>query len=148
MTRRKWSIAGQLFALQVVVVTLLVAAATVGVALVARADARHAAREEVLSVAETVARSPEVAVALRSADPSATLQPYAESIRLATRTDFVVVMAPDRTRYCTPTRPRSAARSSARSHRPWPGDPSPSSTRERSASRSVPWSRSAPPTAR
>ncbi|MEV4199589.1 sensor histidine kinase [Micromonospora globbae] len=99
MTRRKWSIAGQLFALQVVVVTLLVAAATVGVALVARADARHAAREEVLSVAETVARSPEVAVALRSADPSATLQPYAESIRLATRTDFVVVMAPDRTRY-------------------------------------------------
>ncbi|WBB65258.1 sensor histidine kinase [Micromonospora sp. WMMD812] len=99
MTGRKWSIAGQLFALQVVVVTLLVAAATAGVALVARADARAAAREEVLAVAETVARSPQVAAALRTPRPSATLQPYAESIRAATRTDFVVVMTPDRTRH-------------------------------------------------
>ncbi|MEU6203783.1 sensor histidine kinase [Micromonospora musae] len=99
MSGRKWSIAGQLFALQVVVVTLLVAAATAGVALVARVDAREAARKEVLAVAETVARSPEVADALRAPDPSAMLQPYAESIRRATRTDFVVVMAPDRTRY-------------------------------------------------
>ncbi|MFD0786821.1 PAS domain-containing protein, partial [Micromonospora azadirachtae] len=62
-------------------------------------DAREAARKEVLAVAETVARSPEVAEALRSPDPAAMLQPYAESIRRATRTDFVVVMAPDRTRY-------------------------------------------------
>ncbi|MEU5562603.1 sensor histidine kinase [Micromonospora musae] len=99
MSGRKWSIAGQLFALQVVVVTLLVAAATAGVALVARVDAREAARKEVLAVAETVARSPEVADALRAPDPSAMLQPYAESIRRATQTDFVVVMAPDRTRY-------------------------------------------------
>ncbi|MFC3504008.1 ATP-binding protein [Micromonospora krabiensis] len=99
MTGRKWSIAGQLFALQVVVVTLLVAAATLGVALVARADARDAARQEVLAVAETVARSPQVVAALATPRPAATLQPYAESIRVATRTDFVVVMAPDRTRY-------------------------------------------------
>jgi two-component system CitB family sensor kinase len=102
MSGRRWSIAGQLFALQVLVVTLLVAAGTTAAALLARADARDAAREEVLAVAETVARSPHVATALRSADPAATLQPYAESARQATETDFVVVMAPDRTRYSHP----------------------------------------------
>ncbi|WP_433384666.1 ATP-binding protein [Micromonospora sp. KLBMP9576] len=99
MTAKTWSIAGQLFALQVMVVILLVAAGTVGVALVAHADARDAAREQVLAVAETVARSPDVTAALRSPDPAAVLQPYAESIRTATGTDFVVVMARDRTRY-------------------------------------------------
>jgi two-component system CitB family sensor kinase len=99
MTGRKWSIAGQLFALQVLVVTLLVAAGTVAAALLARTDARDAARQQVLAVAETVARAPDVATALLSPDPSATLQPYAESIRTATETDFVVVMTPDRIRY-------------------------------------------------
>jgi two-component system CitB family sensor kinase len=102
MTRRRWSIAGQLFALQVFVVTLLVGAGTAGVLLLARADTREAATREVLAVAETVARSPDIRAALRSANPSTTLQPYAESVRKATGTDFVVVMAPDRTRYSHP----------------------------------------------
>jgi two-component system CitB family sensor kinase len=98
MTRR-WSIAAQLFALQVLVVTLLVGGATAGAVLLARRDARDAAIEEVTAVAETIARSPAVVDALRSPDPTARLQPYAESTRIATGTDFVVVMAPDRTRY-------------------------------------------------
>ncbi|MEH0982536.1 sensor histidine kinase [Micromonospora sp. CPCC 205556] len=102
MTARKWSIAAQLFALQALVVTLLVAAGAVGAALLARADAREAATDEVLAVAETVARSPEVIAALRAPDPAATLQPYAESVRTGTGTDFVVVMAPNRTRYSHP----------------------------------------------
>ncbi|MEV4708979.1 sensor histidine kinase [Actinoplanes sp. NPDC049316] len=102
MTRR-WSIAGQLFALQVLVVTLLVASATAGAVLLARRDARTAAIAKVTGVAEAIARSPAVADALRSADPVAVLQPYAESTRRATGTDFVVVMAPDRTRYTHPT---------------------------------------------
>ncbi|TDB69833.1 sensor histidine kinase [Micromonospora sp. KC723] len=102
MAARKWSIAGQLFALQALVVTLLVGAGAVGAALLARADAREAARAEVLAVAETVARSPEVAAALRSPDPATTLQPYAESVRTATGTNFVVVMTPDRIRYSHP----------------------------------------------
>jgi two-component system CitB family sensor kinase len=101
MTRR-WSIAGQLFALQVLVVTLLVAGGTVAAVLLARSDAQDAATEEVVSVAETVAHSPNVAQALRTTNPTALLQPYAESIRLATDTDFVVVMAPDSTRYTHP----------------------------------------------
>jgi two-component system CitB family sensor kinase len=102
VARRQWSIAGQLFALQVVVVTLLVAASAVGAVWLARRDARQAAQEEVLAVANTIARSPDVRAALDLDDPAAVLQPYAESVRLATGTDFVVVMAPDRTRYSHP----------------------------------------------
>ncbi|MBO4205569.1 sensor histidine kinase [Micromonospora echinofusca] len=102
MAGRKWSIAGQLFALQALVVVVLVTAGGVGAALLARADATEAAREHVLAVAETVARTPGVVEALRSPDPAAVLAPYAESVRAGTDTDFVVVMAPDRTRYSHP----------------------------------------------
>ncbi|WP_231929549.1 ATP-binding protein [Micromonospora inositola] len=102
VARRQWSIAGQLFALQAVVVTLLVLAGASGAVWLARSDSQQAAKDEVLAVAKTVARSPEVRTALASPDPAATLQPYAESIRVATGTDFVVVMAPDRTRYSHP----------------------------------------------
>ncbi|GAA2580822.1 sensor histidine kinase [Winogradskya consettensis] len=99
----RWSIAGQLFALQVLVVTLLVAIGTAGAFLLARSDAHNAAVGEVTAVAEAIARSPGVAEALRTGNPTAELQPYAESTRLATGTDFIVVMAPDRTRYTHPT---------------------------------------------
>jgi two-component system CitB family sensor kinase len=103
MTRR-WSIAGQLFALQVLVVTLLVGGCTAGAFLLARRDARNAAVQEVTGVAEAVARAPAVAEALRGPNPTTILQPYAESTRVATGTDFIVIMAPDRTRYTHPTR--------------------------------------------
>ncbi|BCJ40949.1 histidine kinase [Actinoplanes ianthinogenes] len=99
---RRWSIARQLFALQVLVVTLLVAVCTTGAVLLARRDARNAAIGQVTAVAETIAWSPAVVAALRADDPSRILQPYAEATRLATHTDFVVVMAPDRTRYTHP----------------------------------------------
>ena len=101
MTRR-WSIARQLFALQVLVVTLLVASGTTGAVLLARRDARAAAIEEVTAVAETIAHSPAVVDALHTPDPSPLLQPYAEATRRATGTDFIVVMAPDRTRFTHP----------------------------------------------
>jgi two-component system CitB family sensor kinase len=100
--RRRWSIAGQLFALQVLVVTLLVAGGTTGAVLLAHRDAHDAAVEEVTAVAETVARSPAVAAALRPGGRKDQLQPYAESVRSATDTDFIVVMATDRTRYTHP----------------------------------------------
>jgi two-component system CitB family sensor kinase len=99
---RRWSIARQLFALQVLVVTVLVTAGTTGAVLLARRDARGAAVQEVVAVAEAIARSPAVVQDLHSADPTAGLQPYAESTRVATRVDFIVVMAPDRTRYTHP----------------------------------------------
>jgi two-component system, CitB family, sensor kinase len=101
MTRR-WSIAGQLFALQVLVVTILVTLGTGGAVLLARRDARGAAVQEVIAVAEAIARSPAVVQALQGRDPTQTLQPYAEATRVATRVDFIVVMASDRTRYTHP----------------------------------------------
>jgi len=101
MTRR--SIAGQLFALQVLVVTLLVAGGMAGTFLLARQDARSAAVDKVIGVAEAVAYSPTVVDALRSSNPTAQLQPYAMATQAATGTTFIVIMAPDRTRYTHPT---------------------------------------------
>lgn len=102
MARRQWSIAGQLFALQALVVTLLVLAGAAGAVWLARSDSRQAAEEEVLAVAQTIARSPDVRAALTAVDPAARIQSYAEATRLATGTDFVVVMTPDRIRYSHP----------------------------------------------
>lgn len=47
--------------------------------------------------------------ALRTADPSAVLQPFAEEVRRDTQVDFVVVMRLDRTRYTHPD-PRQIGR--------------------------------------
>ncbi|GAA0480852.1 histidine kinase [Paractinoplanes deccanensis] len=94
-----WSIARQLFVLQVLVVAALVAIGTAGTVLIVLDDAEQAAIDDVTDIAETVARSPTVVDAVRRPAPATILQPYAESVRTATGTDFVVVMAPDRTRY-------------------------------------------------
>jgi sensor histidine kinase regulating citrate/malate metabolism len=99
----RWSIARQLFVLQVLVVTLLVAIGTAGAVLLASNDADQAAVDQVTGIAEAFARSPLVVEAIGTADPTVSLQPYAEATRLATHTDFIVVMAPDRTRYTHPT---------------------------------------------
>ncbi len=101
----RWSIARQLFVLQVLVVTTLVAIGTAGAVLLALDDAEQAAVGQVTGIAESVAHSPTVIGAVRGSNPSAVLQPYTESVRLATGTDFIVVMAPDRTRF-THTNPR------------------------------------------
>ncbi|WP_127502105.1 sensor histidine kinase [Actinoplanes solisilvae] len=100
----KGSIARQLFILQVLVVTALVAIGTAGAVLLARDDAEQAAVDQVIGIAQAVAHSPTVLEAVRGPNPSTVLQPYTESVRLATETDFIVVMAPDRTRF-THTKP-------------------------------------------
>ncbi|MBF6466310.1 GHKL domain-containing protein [Nocardia beijingensis] len=69
-------------------------------------DARHdsdvTTTREVTDVAVSVADAPSTVDALRSADPTALLQPVTEEIRRETGMDFIVVMAPDRTRYTHP----------------------------------------------
>lgn len=99
---RRWSLARQLLALQVVLVLVLVA----GGVLLAYLDARRAtedrARQEVTAVAATVADSPSVRSALGTANPSTVLQPFAERVRADTGVDFITIMAPDRTRYTHP----------------------------------------------
>lgn len=96
------SLARQLFVLQLAVIVFLVGTG----ALLAFLDARRAsevgAGRRVLTLAAGLARVPAVQEAMTEPDPSSVLQPLAESVRTATDTDFVVFMAPDRTRYSHP----------------------------------------------
>lgn len=96
------SVARQVLLLQIGVVVVLVVTALGLAALDARRDARESATARALAVARSVADSPAVLAALASADPSASLQPYAERVRRDAEVDFVTIMAPDRTRYTHP----------------------------------------------
>jgi len=96
------TLAQQLFVLQVVVALVVV---LVGSALQVAAERRdHEAdtRQQVLAVARSVADAGGVREAVRGPDPTAVLQPAAEAVRRDTGVDFVVVLAPDRTRYSHP----------------------------------------------
>jgi two-component system CitB family sensor kinase len=96
------SLARQLFVLQLVVLAVVVLAGA-GLALLdARRDGQDAARGQVLGIAESLAAAPSTRTALAAADPAAQLQPVAEAVRRTSGVDFVVVMAPDRTRYSHP----------------------------------------------
>lgn len=99
MRRGRLSLAGQAFALQLIVLTLMV---VVG-AVLAVVDARHhsdvTTTREVRDVAVSIAEAPSTLSAIYSTDPTRLLQPVTERVRLSTGMDFLVVMAPDRTRY-------------------------------------------------
>ncbi len=98
----RMSLARQLFLLQLGVIVLLVGAGTLLALLDAQRISVAGAERRVLVLASALAELPEVHAALEQEDPSATLQPIAESVREATDTDFIVFMAPDRTRYTHP----------------------------------------------
>ncbi|MBJ8344569.1 sensor histidine kinase [Antrihabitans sp. YC2-6] len=93
------SVARQVLILQLVVLAVVVAAGTVLAVLDARRDSDDATRQEVVGVAVSLAAAPSTAAALRAPDPTSLLQPRTERIRLETGLDFIVVMAPDRTRF-------------------------------------------------
>lgn len=99
---RSWSLATQLFAIQAVVVLLVLIGAGIAAYSNARAANSEAAQDEVLAVAHSVALMPTVREALIGPDPTAVLQPLAEQVRRATGTDFVVVMTPEGIRYTHP----------------------------------------------
>jgi two-component system CitB family sensor kinase len=99
---RRWSIARQLLAMQVLLLAALVVGGTVAAVLEAQHDADARARDRVLGIAEALADSPFVREAAASTDPPALLQPYADQVQRDTGVDFVVVMAPDRTRWSHP----------------------------------------------
>ncbi|MET8170931.1 sensor histidine kinase [Streptomyces clavifer] len=96
------SLAGQLFAMQ----ALLVAAVVAGCAFFAyasgRAQAEETADRQVRTAALALAGSPTVREAIRTPDPSAVLQPYAERVRADTGIAFVTIMDPDRVRWTHP----------------------------------------------
>ncbi|MGW0732783.1 sensor histidine kinase [Streptomyces sp. NPDC002851] len=99
---RPRSLAGQLFAMQVVLVAVVVAGCAVFAYLVAHRQAEQAAARQATATARAVAVSPSVRAAIRSEDPTATLQPYAEEVRRTTGVDFVTIMNPDGVRWTHP----------------------------------------------
>ncbi|MEV6326853.1 ATP-binding protein [Streptomyces sp. NPDC051909] len=102
---RPRSLAGQLFAMQVVLVAAVVAGCAVFAYVTDRAQAEETARRQSTATATAVAASPAVVAAARAADrtaPTAQLQPYAEAVRRDAGVSYVVVMAPDGTRWTHP----------------------------------------------
>ena len=99
MNRGGMSLARQVFALQLAVLVVVILLGGALAVLDARHDSDEATRHEVTDVAVTLAQAPSTAAAVATDDPTALLQPQTESIRQQTGMDFIVVMAPDRTRY-------------------------------------------------
>ncbi len=85
---------------------VLVAAVVAGCAFFAYASgssqARETATRQARAVALSVADSPSVREAIRTPDPSAVLQPYAERVRKDTGIAFVTIMDPHRVRWTHP----------------------------------------------
>ncbi|MFI6641149.1 ATP-binding protein [Streptomyces sp. NPDC050504] len=99
---RPRSLAGQLFAMQVVLVAAIVAGCALFGYVTTSDQAEETARRQATATATAVAMSPSVVEAAGSADPTARLQAYAERLRTVAGVDFVVVMAPDGTRWTHP----------------------------------------------
>ncbi|MEV8532468.1 SpoIIE family protein phosphatase [Streptomyces sp. NPDC051211] len=106
MSPRAWSrsVAGQVFALQAVIVLVLVSAALLALVFQARHDSQRDARNRSLAAAEAFAHAPGLEEALRSPDPTAALQPRADAARRAAGLDFIAVMTTDGIRF-TDSRP-------------------------------------------
>ncbi len=98
----RWSVAGQTFALQVIVAVLVVAAGLVGAFVQAQRAGDQEALARALAVARTVAATPDVVAAVQGPDPTAALQPYALRVQRESQTDFVVVMSRDAIRWTHP----------------------------------------------
>lgn len=99
---RPRSLAGQLFAMQVVIVAAVVAGCAVLAWVDTRGRAQDAARNRVVSTAIAIADSPAVVRAAVSADPPATLQPYAQRVVRDAGVDFVTIMDPHGIRWSHP----------------------------------------------
>lgn len=102
-------LARQVLWLQLGLVLLLIAPLATIAVLQAQDQADDRTRAVVSGIAVSIAKDPNVLEQVRSEDPTAELQPYATAVEEVTGVDFVVIMAPDRTRYTHPT-PRERGR--------------------------------------
>ncbi|WP_433858808.1 SpoIIE family protein phosphatase [Streptomyces kronopolitis] len=96
------SVAGQVFLLQLALTVLLVIAALVALFLQSERAGAQEARQRSIVGAETFARAPGTLAAMRSADPTAALQPAAEAARKASGVDFIIALRPDGLRWTHP----------------------------------------------
>ncbi|MEV0612670.1 ATP-binding protein [Nonomuraea sp. NPDC050404] len=99
---RRWSLAGQMLVLQLLVVAVTAAGGAVLALVQAHDLLTDEARATATAVAVSVAASPDVLEALEEENPTQRLQPYAERVRAATGVDFITIMRPDGTRYTHP----------------------------------------------
>ncbi|MFD6532535.1 ATP-binding protein [Streptomyces sp. NPDC060184] len=103
---RPRSLAGQLFAMQVVLIAAVVAGGAFFAYVSGSARAEETARRQVRAAAVAIAGSPSVREAIRTPDPSSVLQPYAEQVRADTGIAFVTIMDPRGVRWTHPDRSR------------------------------------------
>ncbi|MFJ9477579.1 ATP-binding protein [Streptomyces mirabilis] len=98
--RRPRSLAGQLFAMQAVLIAVLVAGYALFSYVSDRSQAEDAAGRQAMAVARSIADAPSVRDAIRTANPTKDLQPYALQVQRDTGVDFVTIMNPQGIR-CT-----------------------------------------------
>lgn len=99
---RPRSLAAQLFAMQAVLIAVVVAGYALFTYVSDRGQAEDAARVQARAVARAVADSPSVREAIGTADPTARLQPYALKVMADTEVDFVTIMSPQGIRWTHP----------------------------------------------
>ncbi|MFE7277669.1 ATP-binding protein [Streptomyces sp. NPDC057623] len=99
---RPRSLAGQLFAMQAVLIAVLVAGYAVFTYVSDRGQAEDAAGRQAKAVAQSIADAPSVREAIRTHDPTAELQPYALRVQRDAEVDFVTIMNPAGIRWTHP----------------------------------------------
>lgn len=107
---RPRSLAGQLFAMQVVLVAVVVAGCAVFAYVTDRMQAEESARHRSYAAASAIARSPSVREAIRTPRPSEELQPYAERVRRDTGVTFITIMNTEGIRWTHPNPERIGGR--------------------------------------
>ncbi|MFE6895019.1 ATP-binding protein [Streptomyces sp. NPDC057694] len=101
---RPRSLAGQLFAMQVVLVAAVVAGCALFTYLSDKRQAETSARRQATAAATAVADADSVRDAITGdADPTVRLQPYARDVQKHTGVDFVTIMNTDGIRWTHPT---------------------------------------------
>jgi two-component system, CitB family, sensor kinase len=99
---RPRSLAGQLFAVQAVLIAVVVAGYALFTYVSDQRQAEEAATRQATAVARSVADAPSVRAAIHTSDPSAHLQPYALQVMRDTKVDFVTIMNRDGIRWTHP----------------------------------------------
>lgn len=99
---RPRSLAGQFFAMQAVIMAVVVAGYALFTYVSDERQAEEAARAQAMAVARSVADAPSVRQSIRTTDPTASLQPYALQVMRDTGVDFVTIMSPEGIRWTHP----------------------------------------------
>ncbi|MEU7060111.1 sensor histidine kinase [Streptomyces sp. NPDC046197] len=99
---RPRSLAGQLFAMQAVLLALVVAGYALFSYVSDQKQAEEAAGRQATAVARSIADAPSVRAAIHTSDPTAQLQPYALKVQRDTGVDFVTIMNPEGIRWTHP----------------------------------------------